>query len=52
MKDLLGKELFDEARYGTTPQHVEASKRRIKRAAWSLLVLGLAVLWMIFQAHR
>jgi len=52
MKNLLGKELFDESRYGTSPQHVEASRRRIKRAAWSLLVLALAVLWMIFQAYR
>ena len=52
MKDLLGKELFDESRYGTSQQHVEASKRRIKRAALSVLILGLAVLWMIFQAYR
>jgi hypothetical protein len=51
MKDLLGKELFDEARYGTSPQHVEASKKRIKRAALGLLALALAVIWIISQAR-
>jgi hypothetical protein len=52
MKDVLGKkQLFDRSRGGITPEAVEASKRRIKRAAIGILALVLAVLWTIFRAH-
>ena len=52
VKDVLGKkQLFDRSRGGITPEAVEASKRRIKRAAIGILALVLAVLWTIFRAH-
>ena len=52
MKDVLGKkQLFDRSRGGISPEDVEASKRRIKRAAIGILVLVLAVLWTIFRSR-
>ncbi|MFL6299552.1 MAG: hypothetical protein ACJ71N_02955 [Terriglobales bacterium] len=52
MKDVLRKkELFDRNRYGITPEAVEASKRRIKRAAIGILLLILAVLWTVFRSR-
>jgi hypothetical protein len=39
------KELFDRSRGATTPQAVEAAKKRLKRAGVAMLVLALAVLW-------
>jgi len=40
------KELFDRSRGATTPEAVEAAKRRLKRGGIAMLVLALAVLWM------
>jgi hypothetical protein len=52
MKDVLGKkQLFDRSRGGISDADVEASKRRIKRAAIGILLLILAVLWTIFRAR-
>ena len=52
MKDVLRKrDLFDRNRYGTSPEAVEASKRRIKRAAFAMLLLVAAVLWTIFRTR-
>jgi len=52
MKDVLGnRQLFDRSRGGISDAAVEASKRRIKRAAFGILLLVLAVLWTVYRSR-